>query len=794
LTAKGRGGAFHEGWASNTAIFGQKTSPLRPGSCNNFKIVQIGAREIDAGMKTPKVFQAGAGRRTKSGKVAIAAAIALSAAAFLRATDPGPIAQLRERTFDAYQRLKPRPYGDYPVRIADIDEASLAALGQWPWPRTRLAFLVKRLEELGAAAIVFDVIFAEPDRTSPQHLATDHDYGDQAESQRIATFMAQFPDHDQVFAAAIEQAPVVIGFALAARPNDRRPVVKAGFAFVGAKPQDVLSRFEGAAASLDLFEKAASGIGGVNLSASDTPDVVRRLPMLFTDGNKVYPSLAAEALRVAQQQKTITVRGTGASGEFALGRSALLDLRIGSFHVPLTSQGEVWLYYDHDRPERYVSVQDIFQPAMDDKIRPQIEGHILFVGTSAAGLLDVRSTSLGQLVPGVSIEAQVAEQILGQTFLFRPDWANGAEILGTIMLGTMLTCLLLLLRAEYAALIGALIIAAWNGASWLAFANFGLLFDPIYPSLGALLAYLTVIGVLYVASDRDRKFVRQAFGQYLAPELLAKLEQTPQMLRLGGENRPITLMFVDVRDFAAISESLTANELVEFINRLLSRLTSAIQAELGTIDKYIQNCIMAFWNAPLDIADHQARACRAALKMRTALADLNAEDAFGFRRRGLGEVRIGIGINTGVACVGNMGSQQRFNYSATGDVVDTTARVQTGCKQFRVDIVISDDVAGAASSLAMLEGGGMNLKGKSRPVKLFALVGDEQAAMSAEFKELRRHHMQLLATIEARQSAEAADALVQCRLLAGPLLSSFYDRFEERIHEFSEPIRLIAAK
>jgi adenylate cyclase len=746
-------------------------------------------------MKTPKIFQAGAGRRTKSGRVAIVAAIALSAAAFLRATDPGPIAQLRERTFDAYQRFKPRPYGDYPVRIADIDEASLAALGQWPWPRTRLASLVKRLEELGAAAIVFDVIFSEPDRTSPQHLAADQSSSDQADSQRIAAFMAQFPDHDQVFAAAIEQAPVVIGFALAALANDHRPAVKAGFAFVGAKPQEALSRFEGATVNLDLLEKAASGIGGVNLSTSDTPDVVRRLPMLFTDGKKVYPSLAAEALRVAQQQQTITVRGTGASGELDLGGPALLDLRIGSFHVPLTSQGEVWLYYDHNRPQRYLSVQDILQPAMEDKIRPQVEGHILFVGASAAGLNDMRSTSLGELVPGVSIEAQAAEQILSQAFLFRPDWANGAEIVGMILLGAMLTCLLHLLRAEYAALIGAALIAAWNGVSWLAFVNFGLLFDPIYPSLGALLAYLSVIGVLYVASDRERKFVRQAFGQYLAPELLAKLEQKPQMLRLGGENRPITIMFVDVRDFTAISESLTAHELVEFINLLLSRLTEAIQGELGTIDKYIQNCVMAFWNAPLDIADHKARACRAALKMRIALADLNAQDAFGFRRRGLGEVRIGIGINTGVACVGNMGSQQRFNYSAMGDVVDTTARVQTSCRQFRVDIVISDDVAAATLSFAMLEGGAMNLKGKSRPVKLFALVGDEETAIGAEFKELRRHHVQLLAAIEARQSAEAAEALVQCRLLAGPLLSSFYDRFEDRIREFSdETVRLIAAK
>ena len=214
--------------------------------------------------------------------------------------------------------------------------------------------------------------------------------------------------------------------------------------------------------------------------------------------------------------------------------------------------------------------------------------------------------------------------------------------------------------------------------SWFAFSHFRLLLDPIYPSLAAITMYIAIERTLRVASDKEKKFVRQAFGQYLAPELLARLESSPKAMELGGEAREITVMFMDVRGFTPISEKLSATELVDFINTLLGPLTQAIQSELGTIDKYIGDSIMAFWNAPLDIADHPMHACRAALKMREAVRQLNEDDAFGFEGRGISgaEVKIGVGLNFGIAAVGNMGSEIRFNYSAMGDVVNVAARIE----------------------------------------------------------------------------------------------------------------------
>jgi adenylate cyclase len=719
----------------------------------------------------------------KTAKAVLVAAVALVAVTALRAVDPVPIAQLRERTFDTYQIIRPRPHNpELPVRIVDLDEASLATVGQWPWPRNIVADLVKRLTEMGAAVIAFDVTFAEPDRASPHLLARALRNKDGSEPQRMAEALSQLPDNDRLFAEAISQGPVVLGFAAARAPNDKRPSVKAGFALTGISAPEVQSRFDGTATNLPLFDEAASGVGGLNLSSRDKSGIVRRVPMIFTDGAKVYPSLVSEALRVAQQQKSIVVRGTGASGEIDSGGSrALVDMRIGSFKLPLTAEGEVWVYFDHDRPERYVSAKDVLDTQKAEELKSRLEGHIIFIGTSAAGLHDSWPTPLGEFVPGVSVHAHATEQILAQTLLYRPDWTLGAELLATIVLGVLLVWLLLRLGARYATLVGLFIVLLGVSGSWLGFTQFGMLIDPVYPLISTSLTYFSVVGVLYVATDREKQFVRQAFGQYVAPELLAKIENAPDMLRLGGETRQITLMFMDVRDFTPISEGLTAVELVEFINRLLSPLSDTIQAELGTIDKYIGDAIMAFWNAPLDIPDHPVRACRAALKMRTVVETLNEQDAFGFRQNGRTDrkVRIGIGINTGVACVGNMGSERRFNYSAMGDVVNVTSRIESNCKLLGFDIVISSETAELIPGFALLEAGDYTLKGKSQALKLYALVGDERHAQTSEFQELARRHQQLLSELQGAGKKDIDASIAACRRLGGPLLTRFYDRLEE---------------
>jgi adenylate cyclase len=240
---------------------------------------------------------------------------------------------------------------------------------------------------------------------------------------------------------------------------------------------------------------------------------------------------------------------------------------------------------------------------------------------------------------------------------------------------------------------------------------------------------------------------------------------------------------MDVRGFTPISEALTATEPVDFINTLLAPLSDAIQDELGTIDKYIGDSIMAFWNAPVDVPDHATRACRAALKMRAALDALNDSDVFGFSARGFEDprVRIGVGINAGLACVGNMGSQRRFNYSAMGDVVNVAARIESASKALNVDLLVSEDVARRARGIALLEASEILLKGKSRPTKIYAIVGDEAVAASPEFAEWRRLHGMLMTAIKAGHVHEASAALARCRELADKDMRDFYCHFVERI-------------
>ncbi|MCG6203384.1 adenylate/guanylate cyclase domain-containing protein [Rhodopseudomonas sp. HC1] len=721
--------------------------------------------------------------RSKSVRAVAAALATLMLLTALRAYDPRIVNEIKERAFDAYQRLSPRPVADLPVRIVDIDEASLAAFGQWPWPRTRLAALTRRLGELGAGVVAYDIIFSEPDRTTPGRLIGELGTADLPDRDLTIALLKSLPDHDTTFAQAMQTTPTVLGFAASRVPNTSRPTVKTGLAVVGVTPTQVLPAFRGAVSNLPLLDQAAAGIGAINLSARDSAGVVRRLPMLMSDGTQIYPSLAIEALRVAQNQKGIVVRGTGASGDADTGRAALVDMRVGQFKLPLTRDGEVWVYYHREQPSRTMSVKDVLDPAKDAEMRERLEGTIVLVGTSASGLLDARATPLGQVIPGVAIQAQLIEQIIAQDFIERPDWADGFEIVLTLLLGTLVTALLLIAGARFSLIACGVVFLNAIGGSWIAFSHFRLLIDPVFPSLATLATYVAVERVLHVASVREKTFVRQAFGQYLAPALLAKLEQSTEPMRLGGETRDVSVMFMDVRGFTPISETLSATELVDFINTLLSPLSDAIQDELGTIDKYIGDSIMAFWNAPVDVPDHATRACRAALKMRAVVEQLNDADAFGFAARGLTDplVRIGVGINTGSACVGNMGSAKRFNYSAMGDVVNVAARIESASKEFRSDLLVSEDVARAAPGLALLEAGEIMLKGKSKPTRLYALAGDEALAGTSRFAALKQTHTALLAALKAGDAVGGRSALERCRVHAGPALIGLYDHFYRRL-------------
>jgi adenylate cyclase len=402
----------------------------------------------------------------------------------------------------------------------------------------------------------------------------------------------------------------------------------------------------------------------------------------------------------------------------------------------------------------------------------------------------VRTTALGEHVPGVSIHAQAIDQILSGTFLSRPDWADGLETAGVLILGLGIVALVAFIGPVSGLFAGIAMAAASAGGSWAAFKYGHILVDPSFPVMSGLAALFAMTAFRFLVTDRERRTIRRAFSQYLAPSLLGRIEATRGALKLGGEERHVTLMFVDVRDFTTISEGLNPTELVDFLNRLLNELSRPIMTHDGTLDKFIGDSVMAFWNAPLETSDHEAKAARAALEMRAALKGLNDQDALRLSWR-MGEafkVRIGIGINTGLACVGNMGAESRFNYSAVGDVVNVASRVESAAKHVNFDILVSDSTAAAVRGMALLDAGLIELRGKAARQRLHALVGDEKVADASAFKDLVRMHESLLRSLASGEMAAAKRALGRCREKIAnegwTHLESFYDRILERRSDY----------
>ena len=691
----------------------------------------------------------------------------------VRAYDPQPLQLARDLTFDQYQRLFPRSFEEMPVRVVDIDEASLRLLGQWPWPRDRLATLVDRLSDMGAAVIAFDVLFAEPDRLSPDNLVRDIKGAD-------PSLLGHLPDNDAIFAKSLDGRPVVLGVGLS-NEGHYLPQPKNGLAFTGGPPFAAPPAIRSATPLVPALEASAAGIGHISLDPAASSAVIRAVPLFLSDGRQLYPSLALEALRVAQGASTYLLDDAPDKVH------AISRVKIGDFVIPVTSGGALWLYVTPDRAERYISAARILAPdGAPADVRPQIQGSIVFVGTSAAGLQDIRTTALGENVPGVSIHAQIVEQILSGHFLSRPDWADGLEIVSIVVIGGMLVLVTTFMTPAMALGCGLLLTALALAASFAAFRYAGLLFDPLAPILAGSITHFAATGFRFLVIDRERRAVRRAFGHYLSPSLLHRIEHTRDALRLGGDDRELTVMFVDVRSFTEISEQLAPTALVAFLNTLLDALSHHVLANEGTLDKFIGDSIMAFWNAPVDVADHQRKAARTALAMRDTLARLNATDAFGFGHERT--VGIGIGIHTGIACVGNMGAETRFNYSAVGDAVNIAARIESSCKDISFDILVSETTAVALPDLALLEAGDLKLKGKSRHTKLFAVVGDARVAVSPEFIALKDIHRRLLTALAQRSPGRRRILGVAktTALAMGLELQAFYTRISRRAEHFDD--------
>ena len=614
-------------------------------------------------------------------------------------------------------------------------------------------------------------------RLAPQATVHSADQGERCQERA---------DGDVAFAHAISGRPVVLGTFFTATPNAAKTklVPKGGFSFIGETPNSLLTHLNGALPPIPVLADAASGLGFLNWLPDDDR-VVRTVPLLLDINGQIQPSLAMETLRVAQGASGFVVKSTDAYGGELRQEHDVEAIKVGDVVVP--TQGGATCACGSPRPTRAVRFPP-GKPSSPARISPIWRASSCSLAPSATMLSDIVATPLDPSTPGVEAHAQLVEQILSGVTLERPDWAPGAELVAGAVLSLALAALLPFVPIYWTAFLGFAAVPAMAYVSWSAFTQHGVLFDPVIPSLSAGFVFLAGVGQLYGQKRQQVSEIRSAFGRYVSPAVVARLAEHPEHLQLGGQQRDLTLMFCDIRSFTTLSEGFTAVELSTFLNEYLSPMTDIILKQMGTVDKYMGDAIMSFWNAPLDDPAHGVHAVRSALQMRETLVKLNAEwkERAEKAARPVHAVKFGIGLNTGECSVGNMGSIQRFDYSALGDEVNIASRLEGSSKQFGVDIVASAATRDEAPEFAWLEIDHVRLKNKTRTVAVYTLAGGEAYAASEEFQHLSALHEDILKAYRARRFAAANQMAGDAAHLAPANIRGLYHYYQKRFEELAE--------
>ena len=680
---------------------------------------------------------------------------------------------LKNSAFDIFQNISPREsISAESVLILDIDEESLSKLGQWPWPRTILSDLVDKTYL--SAVLGFDVVFAENDRTGSSELKKLY-----KNEESLLKILDQVPNSDNLFSNSIANHGTVVLGAIPSNTLENSFKPKFGLIEQGDDPRKFLTEFSGIQTNLKLLDEAAKGIGSMSIGNNDS--VIRKLPLFENINGSLVPSLSLEMLRVAIGASTFQIKSSNASGENAFGEeTGINNVKLGNLIIPTNDDGSVWIHYSNN-PIKKMPIWEVFSAKYQ---KEYFEGKILIVGASAPGLFDLRSTPLENNVPGVQIIANLTDQILAGQFLKRPDWMFGLEVITGLLLALLITFFIQFLGPTG----GLMIFLGGNSlsviGSYYIFNIYNYLIDPISPLVICLLAYLVVTFFNFLFTELERSKVRNAFSQYMSPVMVEKLAKSSESLKLGGERKEMTFLFSDIRGFTSISEKYKDDPeaLTDLINNLLTVLSNEILTTQGTIDKYMGDCIMAFWNAPSEDEEHREKSIEAAFAMSKALNVLNEE------REKLKEEKlsIGIGINTGDCIVGNMGSDKRFDYTVLGDSVNLASRLEGQSANYGMQIILGEETTKGVSQekYTFFELDLIAVKGKSEPVSIYTVFDNKETLKDSNFLE---DHNEFLKNYRSQNWEQARDHINKYRF-SRTEFTLYYSLFFERIDELSKEI------
>ena len=656
------------------------------------------------------------------------ALITLAILVAIKVSSPTFVESIKLRYFDTL--ITSKAPTDNPIYTVNIDEAALDKYGQWPFSRTVYADIIKDIYARGASLVVWTVLMPEADRQGG----------------------------DAVLADTLKQHPTILSN-IPSTVNKNTPRAN-GAAIVNSNFIDRIYNYPGVIANIPELENAAVGVGTTNVYP-EIDGVNRRIPLLVGSGGKLYPTIGIETLRVLTNEKNFKVK---------LSEIGIDKMGMGKSIFTTDQLGRVWI--DLSQQHKQASVMNM---------PPNFDGAVVIVGTTAAGIANPLPTAIGAVYPQ-DIQAKVIATLANKVNISRPDYAEGAE-LAAIIIGGLL--LLFLSRWVYVGLstVIILVLAGISGSIY-AFSSNLYLFDVTAFTTAIILVALHAYGVKFVSEFLQKQQIKKQFGTYLSPALVEKLQKNPELLRLGGESKELSIIFTDVRGFTSISEHYGSDVqgLTKIMNRYMTAMTAKILENGGTLDKYIGDAQMAFWNAPLDDADHAKNAVKTALEMLGSLDAFNKE----VQAEGIPPFGMGLGINTGTVVVGNMGSAQRFDYTCLGDSVNLASRLEGQSKPYHVAMVIGDKTNEyVKDEYFTLPLDCIAVKGKKEGVNIHTVLQIHDVNSATEYLAARVNHLNMMDDYRSQHFKTAANA---CKMLKGEFdgqMDGYYDMWFERCNEMA---------
>lgn len=612
--------------------------------------------------------------------------------------------KLKDVRFRARGSIEP----DKRVVIAAIDEKSINELGRWPWDRKTIARLVENLNFYGVKTIAFDIVFSEPSIAA----------SDKALSNAIKKNNNVILGY---FMRSEGEPPLKESVALL--EDTRIKIIKT----VGNVTEVPIYSFTSVELNIPIIAKSANGAGYFNI-IPDSDGILRSANILLLYDGNIYPSLPLSALR----------HYLGGEIVLEIANYGVDNLLIGNYRIPCDELGRLTLnYYGRQRTFKTIPAIDIINKRLAHNA---LKDAIVFVGATEVGLSDLRATPVDPVLPGIEVHATVVSNALQKRLLIRDGRVIVLDIAFIIVFTLILTTSLSFVkRTLFALLFFLTTLGLYYIINHLGFRYYPLNTSVLYPLISITLSYLGSEAYRNLFEERQSRFLKKAFTSYVSPELVNEIIRNPNMLRLGGEKKEITILFSDIRGFTTLSERLAPEELVSLLNQYLGPMTDIVLRHKGTLDKYIGDAIMAIYNAPLNIQDHAACACRSAIDMLEKLKEINNS----FKEMGLPEIDIGIGINTGNVIVGNMGTDMRFDYTAIGDTVNLASRLEGMNKVYNTHIIISEFTFrhlkdGDKADFKVRELDVIKVKGKDKPVTIYQVFSGMDEALITEFEEALR--------------------------------------------------------